>query len=427
MDEQAKGALAIILIASASIVGVLYVAGALPGFSVTGGFQGQAYGVQGADFGALGNVQAGGPFPSSIVSSSGCGEFVGGFLLGVGGDSCSWSWASASLTSPDLRVSASDIGASALLDVSYTTSQPVAQCAAGNLITSFGASPCPSISLYVTAPNGTKVHEYGWIVSYTFGANVVASGSGTSTYDNLQYQGVSWVNQIASFYWPNAYSDPLNSSWQGKVFQAPLQLQISSCTTGSTGPGGIQSQPCSASNPPANDVLDPMSAGSQAQLYTDPQITGSWNDIACTIAGETPTQCASQVKSSINGVVSPSSAFYEGVTYFPVEMQNFGTYSCGTLGTGLCASFTDLRFTLYTVLLGTYIPNTTSHITQTLSANGGGSANGGCSTGTMNVLGFCESGLDLTALGILLALAVAAVIAIEVGPALLRAKEAQDG
>jgi hypothetical protein len=377
--------------------------------SSIGGFQGQAYAVQGVDF-AGSNVPTGSALPSALSSSNGCGQFVGGFIPGLGSTVCSWSWADSSLTNPELHVTASDTGAAATLDVSYSTSQPVAQCAAGNLITKFGASPCPSISLYVTAPNGTKVHEYGWIVSYTFGANVVASGSSTAPYGHLQYQGVSWVNQIASFYWPNAYSDPLNSSWEGRVFQAPLQLQISSCTTGSTGPGGIQSQPCSANNPPANDVLDPMSAGSQAQLYTDPQITGSWNDIACTIAGDTLAQCASQVSSSINGVVSPSSDFHEGPTYFPVTMQNFGTYDCGTLGTGLCASFTDLRFTLYTVLMGSYIPNTTSPITQTISANGGGSS-GGCSTGTSNFFGFCTSPSELNLL-VFIVIAMAVLIAL---------------
>lgn len=410
--RQSEAAIVAALLASASLIAVLFMSGGFPGFTTVGGFQGQAYSVQGADFGPLGNVPTGGQIPSVLDSSTGCGQYVGGFLLGLGSTSCSWSWADSSLTSPELHVTASDFGAAATLDVSYSTSQPVAQCRAGNLITPFGASPCPSISLYVTAPNGTRIHEYGWIVSYALGTNVVASGSSTSPYGHLQFQGVSWVNQVASFYWPNAYSDPLNSSWQGRVFQAPLQLQISSCSTGSTGPGGIQAQPCSAPNPPANNELAPMSAGSQVQLYTDPQISGSWGDLACTIAGDTASQCASQVKSSINGVISPSSAFYEGTTYFPVTMQNFGTYTCGTLSTGLCSSFTDLRFTLYTILMGSYIPNTTSHITQTLSSNGGGSS-GGCATGTTSLFGLCTSSAEMGFL-LIAALAVGAAVVLAV-------------
>lgn len=417
MDESTQkeifALLAVTIIAFAAYSAVY----GLPKLSVSGGFQGQAYGVQGLTFGSYGNVPVGNAFPSSLSNSGACGSFFAGSLLGSSfGYSCSWNWGTSSTSSPDLHATASSSLGSLVLDVSYQTAQPVATCQAGNLITPSGASPCPTVSLYVTAPNGTKIHEYGWVVSYALSTAVSASGSASDLSGDPSFQGVTWVNQLASFYWPNAYADPTNSSWQGNVIQVPLQLYVNDCKTGSTGSSGVNTQPCSSQNPPGANQMNPMNAGSQVQLYTNSGLTGSWNQLGCSIAGESSTQCASAVQGSL----SPSPYLNRGVSYFPETMQNFGGYSCGGvlgIAAGTCYSFTDLHYTLYTLLIGYYIPNSTSQITQTQSNNGGGQNT--CGSGFAALLCELEQFLGLGFLAALGTAAIVILVLVIVGPTVI--------
>jgi hypothetical protein len=406
--------IAVVFILSASVLTIAF-SYKMFGLNVTGGFQGEGYSVQGLSFGSsVGQIAVGDPFPSVLDQGGNggpCDTHINAALLGsTFGFSCDWKWDSASITNPEIHETSKSPLASEDLTASYQTAQPVAECQAGNLVTPSGKPPCPTIDFYSTAANGTKIHQYGWIVSYALSTAVTAGGSTSSITDWSAFQGVTWVNQLAAFYWPNAYSDPTDSSWQGNVFQAPLQLYINDCETGSTGSGSVNTQPCSNNGGPENNVLNPMNAGSQIQLYTDPQMTGSWQNLQCSIAGEASSTCAQSIQTTLNGVVSPSQYFYEGVTYFPITMQDFGNYRCGTFSLNLCSSFTDIHMTLYTILLGSYIAGSTSQITQTQSNNGGGS--NPCGTGQTSLFGACLDSASLAVALMAFFLVVAIVVVV---------------
>lgn len=408
MKKNQQGQRIAIVVLALIILGAAFFI-ALPNFSLIGGLQGQKFTAYGANFQGNGLYQVGTSLPTSLNSQSECSKYIAGSLgtFGIGGISYSCKWSlSGGITNPEITANINGFaGQSGSVSASASLGNVVAECQAGNLITPSGAGSCPIVQWL--SSDGT--FNQGWIVQYQTALSLTGSSSGSS---NLQLQQIDLILEIASSYWNQAYS--LNSTYQGSIYQAPLYAYISNCLTSVNGPNAINTEQCSANNQPAADSVNPMEAGSQIQLYTDPQLAGSLNGLGCSIQGSSGLQSCENTLNSQSSL--PSSLLYNGPAYFGETLQNFGTYTCGGtfgIGTGTCSPTLQLTITFYTLLIGSYIPNSVNPVTSTQTVKGGG-GNNACNAGQTNLFGTCISESWITFIEIIGTIVVIGIIGVVV-------------
>ena len=184
------------------------------------------------------------------------------------------------------------------------------------------------------------------------------------------------------------------------VNQSSIYASVSVCTV-QTGSG---TNPCSTANLVSAN-LNPQAVGSQVELFLDQNLQ---NQVGATCPSG---NCLPSANNPF-----PSTYMSSEPVYFGITLSNVGAYSCGALGLSTCWPSIHLVLTVYTFLVGTYIPNSVNPVTQTQSQQGGGNNKGG------NPFNWLNNPFNLAILEIIVILVVVAVIAVTVLPRILAVK-----